>query len=135
MTLPSIRFRIDTRSPVVPYRQIVEQVRLAVDEGRLQQGDQLPSVRDVVGQVTINPNTVQRAYRELENLGFVEGRHGLGTFVVSSGRVRRRLGDGRLLATAMSELIAQAMLAGATSHELTRVFDECLNGSTEASLR
>jgi GntR family transcriptional regulator len=126
MSQPSIRFRIDNRSPVSPYRQIVEQVRLAVDEGRLRQGDQLPSVRDVVVQVTINPNTVQRAYRELEGLGFVEGRHGLGTFVVAAVHVRRRLDDGRSLTTAMNDLIGQAMEAGATTHELTRVFDESL---------
>jgi GntR family transcriptional regulator len=126
MSQPSIRFRLDNRSPVTSYRQIVEQVRRAVDEGRLQQGDQLPSVRDVVVQVTINPNTVQRAYRELEGLGFVEGRLGLGTFVVAAVHVRRQLDDGRLLTTAMNDLIGQAMAAGATTHELTRVFDESL---------
>src|SRR5665213_4376595 len=77
----SIYFRLDPHSGVAPYRQLVDQVRMAVEAGRLRGGDQLPSVRDVVGQITINPNTVHRAYRELEHLGLVEGRSGLGTFV------------------------------------------------------
>lgn len=77
----SIHFRLNPRSGVAPYRQLVEQVLRAVENGRLHGGDQLPSVREVVGQVTINPNTVHRAYRELEHLGIVQGRSGLGTFV------------------------------------------------------
>jgi GntR family transcriptional regulator len=78
---PSIQFRLDPRSGVAPYRQLVEQVRQAVEMGRLRGGDQLPSVREVVTQVTINPNTVHRAYRELEHLELAEGRLGLGTFI------------------------------------------------------
>jgi GntR family transcriptional regulator len=81
---PSILFRLDSRSGVAPYRQLVDQVRQAVEAGRLRGGDQLPSVREVVTQVTINPNTVQRAYRELEHLGLAEGRLGLGTFITNS---------------------------------------------------
>ena len=81
---PSIRFRLDPRSGIAPYRQLVDQVRQAVEMGRLRGGDQLPSVRDVVTQVTINPNTVHRAYRELEHLGLAEGRLGLGTFITQN---------------------------------------------------
>jgi len=81
---PLIRFRLDPRSGVAPYRQIVDQVRQAVSLGLLHPGDQLPSVREVVGQVTINPNTVHRAYRDLEQAGVVAGRPGVGTFVVSA---------------------------------------------------
>ena len=79
-------FRLDLRSGVAPYRQLVAQVLNAVDENRLRAGDQLPSVREVVGQITINPNTVHRAYRELEHLGLVEARPGLGTFVCAHVR-------------------------------------------------
>lgn len=68
---------------MAPYRQLVDQVRHALVSGLLREGDQLPSVRDVVAQITINPNTVHRAYRELEHLGVAEGRAGLGTFVVA----------------------------------------------------
>jgi len=66
-----------------PYRQLVDQVRNAMVSGLLREGDQLPSLRDVVTQITINPNTVHRAYRELEHLGIAEGRAGLGTFITS----------------------------------------------------
>jgi GntR family transcriptional regulator len=76
-----IRFRLDPRSGVSTYLQIVHQVRHAVRLGILRPGDQLPTVKDVVGSLAINPNTVSKAYRELEHDGLVEGRPGLGTFV------------------------------------------------------
>lgn len=79
-----IEFRIDARSGVPPYRQIVHQVHQALHLGLLREGDQLPTVKDVVGQVTINPNTVLKAYRELEHEGLAAGRPGLGTFVTKS---------------------------------------------------
>src|SRR5674476_1687629 len=81
---PSILFRLDTRSDRATFRQLVDQVVNAIERGQLQVGDQLPSVRVVVRQITINPNTVHRAYRELEHLGLVEGRLGLGTFVIEA---------------------------------------------------
>ncbi|MEV4253066.1 GntR family transcriptional regulator [Spirillospora sp. NPDC049652] len=77
-----IGFRIDGRSGVPPYLQIVQQVRQALRMGVLDHGDQLPTVKEVVGEVAINPNTVLKAYRELERDGLVEGRAGQGTFVV-----------------------------------------------------
>ena len=80
-----IHFRLDSRSGVPPYRQLVDQVRQMVSLGLLQAGDQLPSVREVMRQITINPNTVHRAYRELEAEGLIEGRQGRGTFVVEVG--------------------------------------------------
>jgi len=80
----SIVFRLNSRSDRAPFRQLVDQVVSAIERGQLQGGDQLPSVREVVRQITINPNTVHRAYRELEHLGLVEGRLGLGTFVKTS---------------------------------------------------
>jgi len=81
---PTIVFRLDSRSDRAPFRQLVDQVADAFERGQLQPGDQLPSVREVVRQITINPNTVHRAYRELEHLGLVEGRLGLGTFIVEA---------------------------------------------------
>jgi GntR family transcriptional regulator len=77
-----IRFRLDPHTGVPAYRQLVDQVDQAIRLGLLGPGDQLPSVRDVVTQISINPNTVHRAYRELEHLALVEARPGLGTFVV-----------------------------------------------------
>ncbi len=76
-----INFRIDPRSGVPPYLQLVSQVRQALRTGVLRVGDQLPTVKEVVAAVAINPNTVLKAYRDLEREGLIEGRPGLGTFV------------------------------------------------------
>jgi GntR family transcriptional regulator len=76
-----ISFRIDGRSVVPPYLQIVRQVRQALRMGVLDVGDQLPTVREVVSATAINPNTVLKAYRDLEREGLVEARAGHGTFV------------------------------------------------------
>lgn len=77
-----IAFRLNTHSGVPPYLQIVQQVKQALQVGILQPGDQLPTVKEVVAYVAINPNTVFKAYRELESLGLVEGRTGSGTFAL-----------------------------------------------------
>jgi GntR family transcriptional regulator len=77
-----ITLRLSTHSGVPPYLQIVQQVKQAIRLGILLKGDQLPTVKEVVGMVAINPNTVFKAYRELEMLGLVEGRTGSGTFVL-----------------------------------------------------
>ncbi len=79
-----IEFRLDARSGVPTYLQLVQQVRQAVRLGILHPGDQLPTVKDVVGSLAINPNTVLKAYRELDLEGLVEGRRGQGTFVSST---------------------------------------------------
>src|SRR5947208_5167495 len=76
-----IRFRLDPRSGVSTYLQIAHQVRHALRLGMLRPGDQLPTVKEVVGSLASNPNTVLKAYRELEHDGLVQGRPGLGTFV------------------------------------------------------
>jgi GntR family transcriptional regulator len=79
-----IEFHLDGRSGVSPYLQIVQQVRNALRLGLLRQGDQLPTVKDVVAQLAINPNTVLKAYRELERDGLVAARPGVGTFVTKT---------------------------------------------------
>ena len=76
-----IEFRLDPDSGVPTYLQLVQQVEHALRLGYLQLGDQLPKVRDVVSSLAINPNTVLKAYRELENKGLAAGRPGQGTFV------------------------------------------------------
>jgi GntR family transcriptional regulator len=76
-----IEFHLDGASGLSPYLQIVRQVRHALRLGLLREGEQLPTVKDVVGQLAINPNTVLKAYRELERDGLVSARPGLGTFV------------------------------------------------------
>jgi GntR family transcriptional regulator len=77
-----IAFRIEGRSGIPPYIQIVQQVKHALRLGMIEPGDQLPTVKQVVAGVAINPNTVLKAYRDLEREGLVEGRPGLGTFVL-----------------------------------------------------
>jgi GntR family transcriptional regulator len=79
-----IEFHLDSRSGVSPYMQIVQQVRHALRLGMLHKGDQLPTVKEVVGRLVINPNTVLKAYRELEHAGLVAARPGVGTFVTGS---------------------------------------------------
>jgi GntR family transcriptional regulator len=76
-----IEFRLDAGSGVPTYLQLVQQVEHALRLGYLKPGDQLPKVRDVVASLTINPNTVLKAYRELENKGLATGRPGQGTFI------------------------------------------------------
>src|SRR5215470_2934396 len=80
----SIEFHLDNRSGVPPYLQLVQQVKQALRLGFLQPGDQVPTMREVVSRLAINPNTVFKAYRELEREGLVESRPGLGTFVIHS---------------------------------------------------
>src|SRR5438876_3247009 len=77
-----LTFRLDSTSGLVPYLQLVQQVKHALRLGLLEVGDQLPTVREVVEQLVINPNTVLKAYRELEHEGLVSSRPGQGTFVL-----------------------------------------------------
>jgi GntR family transcriptional regulator len=78
------RFRLDGSSGVPPYLQLVHQVRQSLLLGYLREGDQLPTVKDVAGDLAINPNTVVKAYRQLEHEGLAGGRPGQGTFITGS---------------------------------------------------
>ncbi len=79
-----IEFHLDTRSGVAPYQQVVQQVRHALRLGLLEVGDQLPTVKEVVAALAINPNTVLKAYKELEHVGLVAARPGIGIFVTKT---------------------------------------------------
>jgi GntR family transcriptional regulator len=79
-----IEFHLNSTSGVPPYLQLVHQVRQALRLGVLHQGDQLPTVKDVVARIAINPNTVLKAYRELEHQGLAAPRPGVGTFVAGT---------------------------------------------------
>ena len=81
--MATLHFRLDPRSGVPTYMQLVQHVRHAVQYGILRPGDQLPTAREVVEDLAINPNTVLKAYRELERQGFVHGRPGAGTFIAA----------------------------------------------------
>src|SRR5262245_7470031 len=106
-----IEFHLDGRSGVSPYLQLIHQVRHALRLGMLREGEQLPTVKDVVGRLAINPNTVLKAYRELEYEGLVAARAGVGTFVTKS------LADGSLAAHGplredLKQWLARARQAG-----------------------
>jgi len=79
-----IEFHLDSRSGVPPYLQLIQQVRQALRLGLLREGDQLPTVKEVSGSLAINPNTVLKAYRELEYEGVASARPGVGTFVTKT---------------------------------------------------
>ncbi len=79
-----LEFHLDGRSGVAPYLQLIRQVRHALRLGVLREGDQLPTVKDVVARLAINPNTVLKAYRELEYEGLAAARPGVGTFITKT---------------------------------------------------
>ena len=119
-----IEFHLDARSGVAPYLQLIHQVRRAMRLGLLSEGDQLPTVKDVVAKVAINPNTVLKAYRELEYEGLVSPRPGIGTFVT------RTLSDGSLAAHGPLRLDLQRWLAKARQAGLDEESIEALFLST-----
>jgi len=115
---PVFRFHLDLKSGVPVYRQIVDQVRGAIAAGSLTDGDQLPTVRQLAVDLAINPNTVVRAYRELEYGGLLETHQGTGTFI--SDQKIPRAGDERQrqLAQIVSDAIARSGAAGFTVQDL-----------------
>jgi GntR family transcriptional regulator len=125
---PVIQFRIDPRSGVAPYRQLVHQVRQALRLGLLAEGDQLPTVKDVVAQVAINPNTVLKAYRELELEGLVAGRPGVGTFVTRS-LADPSLAAHKALGAELGRWVAKARRAGLDDDSITALFERTVLGS------
>ena len=129
---PSIVFRLDARSDRAPFRQLVDQVTAAFERGQLQSGDQLPSVREVVRQITINPNTVHRAYRELEHLGLVEGRLGLGTFVAEVARTTPREYRAESWRDTLREGVAMARSNGIGDDEIVASLRGLLSSDAEA---
>jgi len=124
-----IAFRLETRSGLAPYLQLVHQTKDAMRLGLLQPGDQLPTVKEVVTSIAINPNTVLKAYRELEREGLVQGRPGVGTFVLRTlggpnanhPRLRRRL----------ERWIAGAREAGLDDESISALFAVTLRGSLQ----
>src|SRR5205085_11122776 len=106
-----IEFHLDSRSGVPAYLQLVQQVRQAVRLGILGPGDQLPTVKEVVAMLTINPNTVLHAYRQLDLEGLVEGRRGVGTFV-AAGSAPPPVDDLKGLRAALERWVGRARAAG-----------------------
>jgi GntR family transcriptional regulator len=120
-----IEFRLDPSSGVPTYLQLVQQVEHALRLGYLQPGDQLPKVRDAVATLTINPNTVLKAYKELETKGLTEGRPGQGTFIKASLE-QVTLPDLAVLRRTLANWLASADAAGLDEDGVAALFTSVL---------
>ncbi len=129
-----IEFHLDARSGVSPYLQVIHQVRQALRLGLLSEGDQLPTVKDVVARLAINPNTVLKAYRELEYEGLVAARAGVGTFVTKT------LTDDSLAAHAplrgeLEQWLVRARQAGLDDESIEALIASTIRANIEEEVR
>ena len=129
-----IEFHLDGRSGVAPYMQLIHQVRQALRLGLLRKGDQLPKVKDVAAGLALNPNTVLKAYRELEYEGLVAARPGIGTFVTGT------LGGGESLAAhgplrrELQRWLAKARRAGLDDESIEALFASTFRSTAEEDI-
>jgi GntR family transcriptional regulator len=128
-TAAKFAFQLDLHSGVPVYRQLIDQVLGAMAAGMLQGGDQLPTVRQVAVDLSINPNTVVRAYRELEIRGTLETQQGTGTFVSHNKVKRDEVERRRQLNQIVSDFVARAGAAGFTLEELMEQLHDRQNGA------
>ena len=115
---------IDSRSPVPLYAQIAERVRLAIATGALGTADALPSVRQLATELRVNPATVVQAYRDLEAQGFVEIRHGAGTFVRELAPGRRARERSHQATALVRKLLADARRMGVSLSEVQKAIED-----------
>ena len=115
---PRFRLQLDLHSGVPVYRQLIDQVRGGIASGMLSAGDQLPTVRQLAVDLAINPNTVVRAYRELELGGLLETHQGTGTFIGTQKMKRPDAQRERQLAQIVSDCVSRAGAAGFTVDDL-----------------
>jgi GntR family transcriptional regulator len=126
-------FHLASRSSLPPYAQLVEQVRQSLLTGTLRPGDRLPTVKEVAGSLAVNPNTVAKAYRDLEREGLVEGRQGVGTFAV-------RRPDGppptvqAQLTRGLAGWIAKARMAGLDDADIESLLRATLRASRDQAI-
>jgi len=116
-------FRPNPSLGVPIYLQLMEQVKHAVETGVLRPGDQLPGMRPLAEQLVINPNTVAKAYRELEHEGVIELRHGAGAFVSANARTKPRADKLRSGQTIVAAAIRKLQSEGLTEDEIRRLFE------------
>jgi GntR family transcriptional regulator len=128
-----IEFHVDGRSDAPPYLQLVRQVRQALRLGVLREGDQLPSVREVVEQTAINPNTVLKAYRQLEHEGLVAVRQGVGTFVTRTLAGASVAAHGPLREQ-LRRWLAKARLAGLDDESIEALFEATFRSAAEEDI-
>ncbi|MCX2184326.1 GntR family transcriptional regulator [Streptomyces sp. SKN60] len=129
-----LAYRIDRRSGVATYLQIVQQTKQALRMGLLEPGDRLPTAREVVEATAVNPNTVLKAYRELEREGLVEARRGLGTFVRATlGTLATGPADSPLRGE-LADWARRAREAGLERDDVAALFTSVLNEFFEGDM-
>src|SRR5579859_1679472 len=119
---PAIEFHLDGQTGVAPYLQIVQQVKQALRLGLLQPGDQLPTMREIVGKLAINPNTVFKAYRTLEMEGLVGSRPGKGTFILRAMKGPAP-SDLKVLRQGLLQWLKEAYEAGLDAESILALFN------------
>ena len=129
-----MRIEVDPKAPTPPSEQIADQVRFAVAGGRLTPGDKLPSVRGLAAQALVNPNTVARAYRELEREGTVETRPGSGVYIAHGATKRCRKDARVVLEERLGRAVEEALAAGLDSNQIERLVAQLLRGATQEVL-
>lgn len=126
-----IEFHLDPKSGVSFYVQLIQQVRQALEFGMLKPGDQLPTVKEVVAQVALNPNTVLRAYRDLEHDGLVVSRPGVGTFITTSVPDAVAPASYNTLRSDLERWIRKARAHGMDDSRLAGLFAHVLRANAE----
>jgi GntR family transcriptional regulator len=124
-----IHFHLDARSGVPPYQQIVQQVRRSIQLGLLKDGDQLPTVKEAAGHLAINPNTVLKAYKELEHAGLAAARPGIGTFVTTTLNEASLAAQGALRQD-LQRWLAKARRAGLDDESIEALFQDTFRSSS-----
>jgi GntR family transcriptional regulator len=117
-------FRLDGHSGVPVYRQLIDQVQAAIASGALAAGDQLPTVRQVAVDLAINPNTVLRAYREMEIRGLLDSQQGTGTFIADRKVEYSKDERERKLGQLVGEFVSRAGASGFTLKQLMKALRE-----------
>ena len=123
-------FRPNPSLGVPIYLQLMEQVKHAVETGALRPGDQLPGMRPLAEELVINPNTVAKAYRELEHEGVIELRHGAGAFVTAQGASGKAADKVRAAQPVVAAAVERLRARGLTDEEIRRLFEAELAGLT-----
>jgi len=121
-------FRSNPSSGVPIYLQLMEQVKHAIETGALRPGEQLPGMRPLAEELVINPNTVAKAYRELEHEGVIELRHGAGAFVSGNAQAKRITDKFRAGQAIVAAAVEKLRARGVTDEEVRRLFEAELAG-------
>jgi len=121
-------FKPNPSSGVPIYLQLMEQVKHSIETGALRPGEQLPGIRPLAEELVINPNTVAKAYRELEHEGIIELRHGAGAFVSAGASARQQTGRLRAAQATVAGTVERLRARGVTDDEIRRLFEAELAG-------